>query len=52
MRKIIGYLFFNSIKYIVQHNGKKAILVDKEENLLFVNHKNHIIMELMKMIKL
>lgn len=31
MRKRFRCLFYNSIKYIVKHNGKNAIVVNKED---------------------
>lgn len=51
MRKRFGYPFYNSVKFIVKHNGKNAILVElKRINLLLVNQENQVIMELMKMV--
>ena len=34
MRKSFGYLVYNSIKYIVKHNGKNAIVVNKEDKFV------------------
>ena len=34
MRKRFGYLFYNSIKYIVKHNRKYAVFVNKEDKLV------------------
>ena len=34
MRKRFGYPFYNSMKFIVNHNGKNAILVGKEDKFL------------------
>lgn len=34
MRKSFGYLVYNSIKYIVKHNGKNATVVNKEDKFV------------------
>lgn len=51
MRKSFGYLVYNSIKYIVKHNGKMQLLLIRRINLYLVNHSKKVIMELMKMVK-